>query len=73
MTIKIPTNTQVIHHLKASRKIVLNKLDRAFVDKTVYPPNNAHTPTSIVMYMLPYFCDRESRTSMIAKKALREV
>jgi len=50
-----PTKIQPTGCLNTSRKIVLSKLERAFVERTVYPPKRAQTPISIPIRRSPYF------------------
>ncbi len=53
----VPTSTanniQAIQCPKAARKIEDSRLDKALVERTVYPPNRAQIPTSIPMKRPP--------------------
>lgn len=73
VTTKTKTKPQVIRRLKASRNMLDNRLERAFVDNTVYPPKRAQIPTSIPIYLFSQREDRARRTSTITKAVLREV
>ena len=50
-----PTRIHPTGCLNTSRKIVLRRLERAFVERTVYPPKRAQTPISIPIRRSPYF------------------
>jgi hypothetical protein len=73
VTTSTTINNHVIQYSSALRNIVDNKLDSAFVDRTVYPPNKAHTPTSIPMYFGPNLGERDSKRSMMMKTRLMAV
>ena len=74
--ILVPASTATKIHpigfLNTLTKIVLNKLDNAFVDKTVYPPKRAQTPISIPIRRSPY-CDSERIMRPIRARRVRMV
>ena len=60
---------QVIGYRSADKNMMLSRLDKAFVDRTVYPPNRAQTPTSIPMYLPPNRGRRERKMRTQANTA----
>jgi len=65
---KTNNKVQAIGFLKAFKKMVLSRLDKALVERTVYPPNKAQIPTSIPMRRSPYF---DSERKMSPERATR--
>jgi hypothetical protein len=66
------TKIHPIGFLNTDTKMVLSKLDNAFVERTVYPPKSAQTPISIPIRRSPY-CDSDRIMRPIRDKRVRMV